>query len=997
MSSRKQAPFAMVFALVSGVGGVLTAASAAAQTEPGAPGSPAAQADATPPPAARKEPTHLETVIVTGSNLPTTPDAVAVPVTTLDADQLQQNGVASNPLEVLRKAIPSFAGRSNAGSSNANNNNQNTAGGSQLQLRNLPTLVLINGRRAANSGVGAFSGKNFVDVNQIPSAAIDHVDVLTDGASSIYGSDAIGGVVNFVLKSNYQGLEAGGRLAGADHYGERSAYLLGGMGWGSGQFTAVGSFSQSDPLYQNKRSFTSPLFGKTSSIPGVVASSSSSPTAILAPGLYSPSQNNPTGTAATAGSINDLIANGTYLASTPAAISGSFDVSPYQQLLLKQEQDSFFGSLTQQLLDDKRLEFFGDVLVSHSKSSTKFLPVAMTGITELKDAPFNPIAANLPGIVFSDLYKPHQFLNDVLATRVTAGLRGQINHDWNWETGLVFSQSDLEQKQTNLIFKPNMALAIAGGYDAQGNAVTGGAYSQVYGGFSKAGTAGVLQPALDPFARSAGLNPAALANLYGTEVLDATSRLVSFDAKLVGTLPELPAGKPGVALGGGVRRESLSGHTDANGRNTDPNTGLTTGIDQEWQGGTFADPFSKGRTIGSVFTEVRVPVTSPHWNVPGLHALDLTGAVRAEKYSDAGYSTVPKAGIRWQPIDKQLTVRGTYARSFFAPSLYNEYGPTDTRQVGPAVIQGVFGSNYSGLPFNGEDGNNPNLKPAKSTSRTIGITFKPQVVHGLTLTVDYSDIALSGFQGGLGFNTILNSINTLGSASPFFSNLAVDGFPGAPGATQPFTNPGDLKTFLTNSATGMGDPTQANRIYAIDQFRNLGTLTERSYNMTLEYVIPTDRYGTFTLTSNGADFRSFQFKSLPNLPSQELAGFATNAGVFGGTLPKYRFFNSLDWNYHNWDATFGNTYVSSVTDIGPNGTSPPVHVKSYVTFDMRLAHDWHFDDLHYLRTVTLALGVNNVTDRMPPLAPQAFSDNNADVATYSPIGRLVYGTAVLKF
>ncbi|HWY23346.1 MAG TPA: hypothetical protein VNX47_00420, partial [Nevskia sp.] len=159
MSSRKQAPFAMVFALVSGVGGALTAASAAAQTGQDASGSAAAQA-APAPPAASHEPTHLETVIVTGSNLPTTPDAVAVPVTTLDADQLQQNGVTSNPLEVLRKAIPSFAGRSNAGSSNANNNNQNTAGGSQLQLRNLPTLVLINGRRAATSAVGAVNGKN---------------------------------------------------------------------------------------------------------------------------------------------------------------------------------------------------------------------------------------------------------------------------------------------------------------------------------------------------------------------------------------------------------------------------------------------------------------------------------------------------------------------------------------------------------------------------------------------------------------------------------------------------------------------------------------------------------------------------------------------------------------------------------------------------------------------------------------------------------------------
>src|SRR5438105_2546791 len=191
---------------------------------------------------AEKEP--LATVTVTGSLLPTAPDAVAVPIIALDARQLEQNGVTTNALEMLRKAIPSFAGRSNAGTSNANNDNQRTAGGSQLQLRNLPTLILVNGRRVANSGVGGINGKNFVDVNQIPAAAIDHIEVLTDGASSIYGSDAIGGVVNFILKSGYQGISAGGRYASASgDYREKSAYLTGGTRVGGVSITAAGSYS----------------------------------------------------------------------------------------------------------------------------------------------------------------------------------------------------------------------------------------------------------------------------------------------------------------------------------------------------------------------------------------------------------------------------------------------------------------------------------------------------------------------------------------------------------------------------------------------------------------------------------------------------------------------------------------------------------------------------------------------------------------------------------
>ena len=125
-----------------------------------------------------------------------------MPIVALDAKQLEQNGVASNPLEILRKSIPAFEGRSNAGTSNANNDNQRTAGGSQLQLRNLPTLVLVNGRRVANWRSAASMARTSSTSIRFPRPTSTDIEVLTDGASSIYGSDAIGGVVNFILKSD---------------------------------------------------------------------------------------------------------------------------------------------------------------------------------------------------------------------------------------------------------------------------------------------------------------------------------------------------------------------------------------------------------------------------------------------------------------------------------------------------------------------------------------------------------------------------------------------------------------------------------------------------------------------------------------------------------------------------------------------------------------------------------------------------------------------------
>ena len=945
------------------------------------------------------ETSELVQIVVTGTLLPTTPDKVAVPIVTLDAKALEQSGVTTNALEILRKSVPAFAGRSNAGTSNANNDNQRTGGGSQVQLRNLPTLVLVNGRRVAIDGVAGTNGKNFVDVNQIPAAAIDHIEVLTDGASSIYGSDAIGGVVNFITKSDTQGVKAGGRFGSASgDYRERSAYLTGGTEIAGFGITATGSYSKTNPLFQDTRSFTSPLYGRTSNLPGTVNVGSSSPGAILAPALSSPSQTNPTGTAATATSVNQLIANGTYLATTPGAVAGAFDVSPYQTLLLAQEQDSFVSSLSRSLFD-KKVELFGDVLYSHSRNFTQWLPSNLKA-TVPAGAPFNPLTTSFAGVTFTDLNDPRGIYDSTDASRATLGLRGKVWGHWQWETGVVYSESDFRQNVGNLLYKPNIPLAIAGGFDASGNAVAGGGYSQVYACCSTSNSL-VLQPALDPFAR-AGLSQAQLANLFGTERINATSQLASWDGKLVGRVFELPAGDVDFAVGASWRREALSGHADANGRVTDPVSHLTGGNAQLWVLGFNFDPFAAHRNISALFAETRIPITAPSWSVPGVRSFDITLAGRRERYSDAGSSTVPKLGFRWQPFDKQVTLRGTYAKSFSAPTLYAEYGPIDTRQVGEAVIAGVFGRpNYSGLPFNGEDGNNPNLKPATSVSRSIGVVFKPHFVPGLSATVDFSSINLYGFAGGLGFNNILASVNQLGSASRYFNNIAVDNFPGASGASQPFVNPGDLLRFLTDPATGKGSPAQANRLYVVDQFQNLAVLQERSYTIAADYILPWDRYGTFTLATSGAIFKSFNFQDQPGHPFLQYAGKTNNAGAsggFGGTLPTYRFFTSLDWRYRDLEITVNNTYVSGTDDTGVNGTStPPIPVSSYSTWDLREAYDWHLSHANEARILTFALGVNNLTNRLPPLAPRAFVDNNADVATFSPLGRFVYGTVTVTF
>jgi iron complex outermembrane receptor protein len=1033
---------------VIAVAALLLASAACAQAAEAAAGSQQPAAGAQPGAPGPSVPTARNTkagmggeIVITGSALRTSPDQVAVPVSVISNQAILKGGVTNNALELVRKQIPSFAGRSNTGNSNGTNTNQNTAGGSQAQLRNLDTLVLINGRRAAVNPIAGLGGKVFVDLSQVPIAGLDHVEVLTDGASAIYGSDAVGGVINFILKKNFEGAEADGRLAfAAGGYDESNANVTVGHNIARGvNITLSASYTKTDPLFESQRSFASPFYVTSTAVPGSVVTGGLF--GVLAPGLTSPSQTNPTGVLATAPNFAALVGNGTYV-NTPTVVSpqtnpptatshipvagtgigGTYDLARFQTLLLGQKQKALAGTLNANIIGDNAV-FFLEGLYADDNSFTQFKPNTI-GVSMARNAPFNPIAGTLSGITFGDPSLPKQYFNHTKFFRIVPGLRGHlpfIGPHWDWEIAYDHSYNVLDQRQANVIYTPNVSRAIAGGYDAAGNPVVGGAYSKVYSGFSLTSPL-VLVPALDPLSRAP--NPMTLGYIFGTERLHATSRLDSWDGKVSGSFLRLPGGEIQIAVGGGWRKESLSGTPDPNGFvHADPNFcndgGTLVSNPSSWTGGQQADPFPvscstsapgsstpAGRKITSVFSEVRIPILGGDWKVPGFAKFDLIGAVRHEHYSDAGNSTVPKLGFFWQPIDNGLTIRGTFSKSFTAPPLYQEYGPVNYRIGGPAIITNTFGLPNNG--FQAEDGVNPNLKPAKADTYSIGATLRPAMIPGLRLEANYSFVKEKGFPGGIGFSNIFLDVNQKGSASPFAGNIALGNFPGMPGAVA-FTNPGALEAYLA------ANPNNSLNVYTIDRFTNLGGIRVRTIDGNVSYSRPLSNGSRLSFNSAIAVFLSYKFQVLPGTPFYEYAGTASNGGTgVQGILPRLHTYSSLDWTSGPFDLTIAHTFISSVRDLGVGGVTfatnsaknPPTafagHIAAYNVFDVRAAYTLS-DIPGHPSGITFAVGMNNVFNRMPPISTNvntpsaAYTDLPADVSTYSPIGRLTYVQASLKF
>jgi iron complex outermembrane receptor protein len=208
---------------------------------------------------------QLEKYVVTGSYIPAAADqANASPVTVLTAEEIALTGVTNSILDVLRKSVPQIVGGNNVGRENANTGGGSTNGGAAVALRNTTTLVLIDGLRVVFDPVASGGGGQFVDLNVVPVSAVERIEVLTDGASAIYGSDAVSGVINIILKKNYQGIEIGGHMGASKtdrggYYHEREFHMVAGATQGKTSVTVSAEWNKHDPLFERDFNYTSPV------------------------------------------------------------------------------------------------------------------------------------------------------------------------------------------------------------------------------------------------------------------------------------------------------------------------------------------------------------------------------------------------------------------------------------------------------------------------------------------------------------------------------------------------------------------------------------------------------------------------------------------------------------------------------------------------------------------------------------------------------------------
>lgn len=676
-------------------------------------------------------------VEITGSSIKRVDAEGSLPITVIRKEEIARSGAINT--EQLLQNIASVS--SMGATMNATGAGSSTAGQSTVSLRGLlgsRTLVLVNGRRLATSFNGA-EGSEAININTIPLSAIERVEVLKDGASSTYGSDALAGVVNFILSRDFQGIDIGvlanqpTRSGGGDSQRATITAGFGSMSTNGFNITLSASFEKEKQLFAKDRSFAA----SGNQFPYIVAGATGQgniegfyvPGSRDANGVWSVGQivtgfgtnpgagyGNPLAAQDKCADIN-MFKNPTN--TSKGAPYCTFDSAGFVGLTPEREAASF--TLNGAFRVNDKLELFGDGFFARSTATQRFQPspVRRSFLTPTADDIF--LAKGIdPALLVRPGSAAYTFATDYLRAQGFGALVDANAANPLAVTARVFDfgprTSEDKNEQTRLVLGARGEIA-GQSYEV---AFTDSKYtlkgSVPDGYFSQSEYAKAVSSSNEFNPWSLTLSDAFKAAIAGAKytgaTLNGTSKLRSVDGKLTGDLMALPAGPLSYAVGLQYREESIK---------TEPSAALFSGDIAGLGGAT--PPIDRDRNIKSAFGELVAPV---------FKGLELNAGIRHDDYNDVGNADTYKLSARFQPV-RSVLVRGSMGSGFRAPSLSELWRPqvfgTSAQFTDPAF------PNNPNLQVNEFSGGNPELKPERSQQRTIGVVLQP--MDNFTAAIDY--------------------------------------------------------------------------------------------------------------------------------------------------------------------------------------------------------------------------------------------------------------------
>ncbi|MBI3523186.1 MAG: TonB-dependent receptor [Betaproteobacteria bacterium] len=810
-----------------------------------------------------------ERITITGSSISRVATENALPIQVISQEDIKRSGVTTTA--DLMDKLSSNSGGYNVSVGVGDSGQPGFSGASMRGLGSSNTLVLLNGRRVANY---AFNG-GAVDLNSISLAAVERVEILKDGASAIYGTDAIGGVINFILRKDFKGAEVSAYTTDTKHGGGNTNKVTATFGYGDLQTQKFNVFLAIDGENSQALHATQRDFAKTGIRPDLGFSKTSGNsypanfTYAGGPGTLNPAA--ATGCVPALGSYHINPSTG---APSTTRNDCRFDYSSQLDIFPPVERQSVLARGVFQLSADHQAfaEFMQvDNKTRFASSQTpindftgngpflypaggKYYPTSVTLANGTVVHPTGDLTLAFRGVA-SGLRTDEAVSK---ANRFIVGLEGVVS---GWDYNTAFSQSKSK---------------------VDDNYVDGWLYESKMKAVLLTGNVNPFGP--QDAAGNALLQSAKILGLVRT----AEGKTTSWDGKISREIAKMASGPLELAIGAEHRKEELSDI---------PQPVFSSG--DILGGGGNLQKIGASRTVNALFTELNVPLRK-----------DLTAqlAVRYDDYSDVGSTTNPKIGLRYQPT-KSVLVRGSYNTGFRAPTLPDLFSPNyrgntaDNHNdpircpngvpVGPFVNAGLECD--AQMPNQG--GGNPKLQPEKSTQWSLGTVL--ELAKGWVATADYWSIERKNSINSLGDNTLFG--NYAKYSSQYFVRRPSDNNVGIPGPID----------------------------YVIQTQQNLGKYKTEGLDLNVAWTLPRTSYGQFKLAIDGTLVTKYEYQT------EKDGVFINNLGKYTSdnfAIPRWRHTATVNYQRGAWDATLANNFVQGYQDDG--GARD---VGNYSTWDAQVA------------------------------------------------------------